>query len=93
MDGAHSDVYLGMPFLQQNSAILAFDGNEKHTLSLLIGVPSLADTYLAYLELAPYTETVIPGALQAPVPHKTSGYVFPWERSEATGSVAACAVV
>ena len=23
MDGAHSDVYLGMPFLQQNSAILA----------------------------------------------------------------------
>ena len=48
MDGAHSDVYLGMPFLQQNCAILAFDGNDKQTLSLLIGVSVLADTYLPH---------------------------------------------
>ena len=46
MDGTHSDVYLGIPFLQQNSAFLAFDGNDKHTLSLLIGILILADIHL-----------------------------------------------
>ena len=90
MDGAHSDVYLGMPFLQQNSAILAFDGSNKHTLSLLKGIRILAHTHL---ELAPYTETVVPGALQVPVPQYTSGCVFPWEGSEAKGFAVAYAEV
>ena len=54
-------------------------------LSLLIGVPILADIHL---KLVPYMETVIPDELQIPVPQSTSGYVFPWEGSEAKGFAA-----
>ena len=90
MDGASSDVYLGMPFLQQHSAILTFRNNEKHTLSLLIGVPVLADTHL---ELAPYMDTVVPGFLQVWVPQSSLGCVYTCECSYAKGLTAAHAAV
>ena len=72
----------GSAIFTTNSAVLTFGNDENHTLFLLIGIPILVDTHL---ELAPCTETVVPGALQVPVPKSSICYVYPCECSDAKG--------
>ena len=79
-----------MSFLQQNAAIMAFGNQNNHSLSLLIGMPILADNYF---ELASYIESVVPGVLQVPVPHSFKGYCDPCECCKARGLSTAHAAV
>ena len=69
MEGGQNNIYLGMPFLQKNSAILTFDS--QNSLSLIIGVPVLATQYL---EITSYSEVVVPGVLQIPVSQSSKRY-------------------
>ena len=65
MQGGRSNIYLGIPFLHRNSAILTFNHTNENSLSLIIGMPVLGNQHL---EIAPNTEIVVPCVLQIPVP-------------------------
>ena len=73
MDIGQSDVYLGIPFLQQYSAVLNFS-TEQNSISLLLGTPVFSEKFI---EIEPYTEIIISGSIQAPIPNESQGYCFP----------------
>ena len=74
MQGGHNNIYLGMPSLCKNSAVLAFYNSNENSLCLIIGVLVIATQHL---EIVPYTETVVPGVLQIPVSQSSQGYCYP----------------
>ena len=90
MDVGQNDIYLGIPFLKQNSAVLTFGHENQNTLSLLLGISVFSEEFI---EIQPFTETVISGGLQQPVPEKTNGYCFPSNGTNTKGFMAAHAAV
>ena len=73
MHAGHSNIYFGIPFLKKYSAILTFDSSNQNSISVLLGVSVYSDSHI---EIKPYTEAVIMGNLQVPLPSPTEGYCF-----------------
>ena len=90
MDEGHDNVYLGIPFLRQHSAILTFGNSDQNLLSMLLGMSVFSENFV---EIQPYTEAVISGILQAPVPSPSQGYCFPTNGTYGKGFMAAHAAV
>ncbi len=90
MQQGHNDMYLGIPFLRATSAILKFGAENNNTLSLMLGIPVHSDHYI---EVSPYTEAIIPGAISVCTPEPSDGYCFPCQGTYDKGYMAAHAAV
>ena len=90
MDVGQNDIYLGIPFLEQYSAVLNFSSSKENTISLHLGAPVFSENFI---ELEPYTETILSGTIQAFVPNPSQGYCFPSNGTFGKGFIAAHAAV
>jgi len=75
LSGCSSEVFLGLPFLEQHSATLKFT-HERNTLSLLISVPVVSEEFCT---VEPYSERLAVGVARgSEIKDKTTGYCFPF---------------